>query len=69
MQFLPFISNEKRFKSFKRLSQNEEVLTEISKIYATLSNLDESETIQKINHYNSEFFSSRTRIKTGKNKK
>ena len=69
MQFLPSISNEKRYKSFKRLSQKEEVLTEIAKIYASASNLDESETIRKINHYSSEFFSTRKRIKTGKNKK
>lgn len=64
MQFFSSISNEKRFKSFKRLSENVEVLTEIAKIYAAASNLDESESIEKINKYSSEFFSSRKPSKT-----
>jgi len=68
MQFLPTISKEKRFKSFKRLSDNPEVLTKIGKIYAATSNLDELETIEKIKLYSSQFFSSKKRFKIRKNK-
>lgn len=64
MQFLPSISNEKRFKSFKRLSENAEVLTKVAKIYAAASNLDESESIEKITKYSSEFFLSKKSSKT-----
>jgi len=68
MQFLSSVSKEKRFKSFKRLSDNENVLTEIATIYASASGLNETETIKKINRNSSRFFSSRKRSKTVKNK-
>ena len=68
MQFLSSISSEKRYKSFKRLSENETVLTAIASHYAVASNLNEAESIDKINRYSSEFFSSRKRAKTRKNK-
>ena len=68
MKFLTSVSKEKRFKSFKRLSENENILTEIAKIYAAESGLNETETIEKINLYSSRFFSSRKRSKTAKNK-
>lgn len=55
MEFSPSISNLKRFKSFKRLSENKIVLTKIAKLYASAANLDESETIKKINQYCTEF--------------
>ncbi|MDP4239382.1 MAG: lipopolysaccharide kinase InaA family protein [Bacteroidota bacterium] len=69
MQFLPTISNEKRFKSFKRLSENEIVLTEIAKLYAAAAHLDEAEAIEKINQYSTDFFASRKRFKVRKKKK
>lgn len=59
MQFFQTISTEKRYKSFKRLSRNEEVLTKIAKIYSAASNLDETQSIKEINKYNFEFFNSR----------
>jgi tRNA A-37 threonylcarbamoyl transferase component Bud32 len=55
MQFLPSISKIKRFKSFKRLSENKAVLTKVAKLYAAAANLDESEAIERINHYCTEF--------------
>jgi tRNA A-37 threonylcarbamoyl transferase component Bud32 len=67
MQFLSSISKDKRFKSFKRLSENESVLTSIAKFYAAASNLNETESIEKINQYSSEFFSYKKRVKLGKN--
>jgi len=68
MKFLSSISKEKRFKSFKRLSENENILTEIAKIYAAASGLNEAESVEKINRYSSRFFSSRKQSKTVKNK-
>jgi tRNA A-37 threonylcarbamoyl transferase component Bud32 len=55
MQFLPKISDEKRFKSFKQLSDNKTVLTRIAQLYASASKLDETEAIYKINNYCTEF--------------
>jgi len=55
MQFLPKISDEKRFKSFKQLSDNKAVLTRIAQLYASASKLDEAEAIYKINNYCTEF--------------
>ena len=55
MQFLPNISNEKRFKSFRQLSDNKTVLTRIAQLYASASKLDEAEAIYKINNYCTEF--------------
>ena len=59
MQFLTTISNEKRYKSFKRLCENEAVLTKLAQFYAVASGLDVSETVSEINKYSSEFFNSR----------
>jgi len=59
MQFIPSISVEKRYKSFKRLSDNQTVLTTIAKLYAEASNLNENETVEKIMQYNTEFFLNR----------
>jgi len=67
MQFLPSISAEKRYKSFKRLSENTAILTEIARYYAIASNLDISESVEKINRYSNEFFASKKRFKTRKN--
>jgi len=64
MQFLSTISKDKRFKSFKRLSENESVLTKVAKLYAAAANLDETESVEKINLYSSKFFSTRKRSKT-----
>ena len=58
MQFLPSISNKKRFKSFKRISSNEKVLTAMAGIYAAASCLNVNESIREINHYSYEFFNS-----------
>jgi len=59
MHFLPSMSDELRYKSFKRLSENKEVLTEIARDYALASHLNESESIKEIIKYSSEFFNSR----------
>jgi len=64
MQFLSTVSKDKRFKSFKRLSENESVLTKVAKLYAAAANLDETESVEKINLYSSKFFSTRKRSKT-----
>lgn len=66
MQFLPSISSEKRYKSFKRISENEDILTKMAKVYAAAANLDETVSIEKINQYSSQFFSSRKRFKNKK---
>lgn len=63
MQFLPSISKEKRFKSFKRLSENESVLTAVARFYAAAAGLNETESIEKINRYSLKFFSARKRSK------
>ena len=63
MQFLPTVSKIKRFKSFKRLAENESVLTTIAKIYAEASGMDEKETITEINRYSTNFFSAGKRSK------
>ena len=55
MQFLPSISKIKRFKSFHSLSDNKAVLSKVAKLYAAAANLDESETVEKINQYCTEF--------------
>jgi tRNA A-37 threonylcarbamoyl transferase component Bud32 len=55
MQFLTTIPNKKRFKSFKRLSENKAVLTKIAKLYASAAKLDETEAVYKINNYCTEF--------------
>lgn len=55
MQFLPSISKIKRFKSFHSLSDNKVVLSKVAKLYAAAANLDESETVEKINQYCTEF--------------
>ena len=68
MQFRRTISNEKRYKSFKRLSENESVLTEIAKRYAVASNLNVKESVEKIPRYSLEFFSSKKRFKFRKHK-
>lgn len=59
MQFLSSIPNEKRYKSFKRLCENEEVLNKLAQMYAEASGLDVSETVTEINKYSFEFFNSR----------
>ncbi|MDR3652944.1 MAG: lipopolysaccharide kinase InaA family protein [Paludibacter sp.] len=69
MKFLPAVDNEQRYKSFKRLSQNEAVLTKIAKTYATASNLNEDETIDKINRYSLDFFLTNKRFKPSKSNK
>ncbi len=56
MQFWPTISTEKRYKSFKRLSVNKTVLTQVAKRYAAAANLDELETVGKINQHSDKFF-------------
>lgn len=68
MQFLPSITTTQRYKSLKRLSENEEVLTKVAKIYATASNLNVTESVEKINQYSTEFFHARKRLRNGKKK-
>jgi len=59
MIFQNKISKKIRFKSFKRLSENEKIITQIAKFYAAATNLDESESIEKIKKYSSRFISSK----------
>jgi tRNA A-37 threonylcarbamoyl transferase component Bud32 len=61
MQFVKSISNKQRFENFKRLSENEVVLTQMAKQYALAANLDESESSKKIISYSSAFFKARRR--------
>ena len=67
MQFLPSVSTIKRYKSFKRLAENERVLTIIARLYAEASNLDVKETVREINRYSNQFFSSGKRARTRNN--
>ena len=64
MQFLPTVSKIKRFKSFKRLAENESVLTTIAKQYAEASGMNVNETVTEISKYSTRFFSSGKRSKT-----
>jgi len=64
MQFLPTVSKIKRFKSFKRLAENESVLTSIAKIYAQASGMNVNETVTEISKYSTNFFSAGKRSKT-----
>ena len=59
MQFLPVIPNEKRYKSFKRLTVFEHILTLMAKVYAKAAGLNEAESVREINKYSYEFFNSR----------
>jgi len=59
MQFPDEITTEMRYKNFNRLSDNPDVLTKIAKFYAAATNLDEQETIKKINKYSAKFFATR----------
>ena len=67
MQFLPSVSTIKRYKSFKRLAENERVLTNIARLYAEASDLNVTETVREINRYSNQFFSSGKRAKTRNN--
>lgn len=58
MQFMPTISKEKRYKSFKRLTEFEPILTQMAKVYAKASQLDEVEAVREINKYSYGFFNS-----------
>jgi tRNA A-37 threonylcarbamoyl transferase component Bud32 len=69
MQFWPTISTEKRYKSFKRLSNNKTVLTQVAKRYAATAQLDELETVGKINQYSDKFFSPKKLFKFPKKEK
>jgi len=63
MQFLSSVSKNKRYKSFKRLSENKGVLTTVAGYYAAAAGLNETESIREINRYSSKFFSARKRSK------
>ena len=69
MQFLPSVSTVKRYKSFKRLAENESVLTIIAKLYAEAAHLNVTEAVMEINRYSNKFFSSGKRAKTRNNSK
>ena len=69
MQFLPSVSTIKRYKSFKRLAENESVLTIIAKLYAEAAHLNVTEAVMEINRYSNKFFSSGKRAKTRNNSK
>jgi RIO-like serine/threonine protein kinase fused to N-terminal HTH domain len=58
MQFLPVIPNEKRYKSFKRLTEFERILTPMAKVYAKAAGLNEAESVREINKYSHGFFNS-----------
>jgi len=69
MQFLPSVSNVKRYKSFKRLAEDESVLAIIAKLYAEAAHLNITEAVTEINRYSTKFFSSGKRAKTRNNSK
>ena len=64
MQFLPTVSKIRRFKSFKRLAENEQVLSILAKLYAEASGLNVAETVSEITKYSTKFFSTGKRSKT-----
>jgi len=63
MQFLSTVSKIRRFKSFKRLSEDKDTLTTVAGYYAAAAGLNEDESIREINRYSSKFFSARKRSK------
>jgi tRNA A-37 threonylcarbamoyl transferase component Bud32 len=63
MQFLSTVSKIRRFKSFKRLSEDKDTLTTVAGFYAAAAGLNEKESIREINRYSSKFFSARKRSK------
>jgi len=67
MQFLPTVSKIKRYKSFKRLAENEQVLSILAKLYAEASGLNVPETVSEITKYSTKFFSTGKRSKNKKN--
>jgi len=59
MQFPGDVTEDMRYKSFKRLSPKEFVLTKLARYYAHAAGLNEEIAIREINKYCSEFFNSR----------
>lgn len=59
MQFLSSISKDKRYKSFKRLAENQEVLAELAGFYALASGINKDEAVREITRNSYEFFNSR----------
>lgn len=59
MQFPGDVTEDMRYKSFKRLSPKEVVLTKLARYYAHAAGLNEEMAIREINRYCSEFFNSR----------
>jgi len=59
MQFLPFISDEKRIKSFKRLTENTEILTKLANHYSESTHLKMNDISDKMIRYSTKFFASR----------
>jgi tRNA A-37 threonylcarbamoyl transferase component Bud32 len=55
MKFMKSIPLSRRYKSFKRLSNNTEILTIVAKEYAVCAKLDEKEALLKIKKANTAF--------------
>jgi hypothetical protein len=59
MQFPDSMPEEVRYKSFRRLSPKESVLTKLAANYADAAGLSKEHAIAEINRYCAEFFNSR----------
>jgi serine/threonine protein kinase len=55
MKFMSDIPLKTRYKNFKRLTQNKEIITHIAEEYAKASSLDVQEAVYEINRYSSDF--------------
>lgn len=55
MRFLKKIPLKTRYKNFKRISENAEVINDVAKEYAKICGLDEQKTVSTINKYISGF--------------
>lgn len=55
MAFMDDIPKELRYKSFKRISEDVDIISHLAQQYARLCNLDEQEAIKKIYNYCYEF--------------
>jgi len=61
MQFFESISKENRFKNFKRITENTTVLKKLAAYYSLAANYNETECVDKIVKYSTQFFIARNR--------
>jgi len=59
MRFMKNIPLETRYKNFKRISENTNILTYMAKEYAKACSLNEEEAVRQVNKYCAEFYKKR----------